>query len=142
MHLPTPRHRRKISLSFTQSEGRTEQAHADDCEIHRIMEKYNKTGLITHQKAYAGSYMNMAEAPDFAAAQQMIAAANQMFETVPATIRAKFQNRPEKFVEFMQDEANREEMASLGLPTDHLPAKEPDPPPTPTPPAETPPAAA
>lgn len=120
-HLPAQRYRRKITLSCADSPSRTEQAHKDDCEIHRIMEKYVKTGLVQHKKEYQGTYLDMTNAPDFADAQRQIAAGYSMFETVPARIRADFDNKPDLFIDFMQNADNRDKMTEYGLPTDHLP---------------------
>ena len=38
-----------------------------------------------------------------------------MFEELPATIRKKFENDPAKFLDFVNDERNADEMVELGL---------------------------
>jgi len=38
-----------------------------------------------------------------------------MFEELPSTIRAQFENNPEKFLEFVQNPDNLDKMRELGL---------------------------
>lgn len=105
--------------------GRTQQSDKDSCDIRNIMLKQQRTGLLTHINRYQGAYMDMSNSVDFQTAQNILASARSMFETVPATIRAMFHNDPGEFVDFMQDPANRDQILEIGLTVDHLP--EPDP---------------
>lgn len=117
----------------------TEQSHKQSCDIHTIMRKYEKTGMVTHLANYSGQYMDMASAPDFQTAQTILAETRSMFETIPARIRADFDNDPGRFLDFIQNRHNREAIANYGFSTDHLPPVENPPavPPTPAaPPAE------
>lgn len=149
MSLITPnKKRRKVSVDFKDDKGFTEQAHASDVKIQNIMKKYERTGIIEHNAQYGGEYANMVGALDFAEAQRVIADANSMFESVPATIRRDFDNNPAKFVDFMMNEKNREAIQDYGFQTDHLPEApeqplgepqaEPPTPPTGTPETPTP----
>lgn len=121
--------------------GLTEQSHAESCDIHHIMRKYEKTGIIDHVNRVQGTYENYAGAPDFQEAQNIIAEAKSMFETVPATIRRAFDNDPGRFVSYMTDPANIEGIEKLGLDASHLkpdedlinPATRPDPTPSESP---------
>jgi len=112
---------------------RTEQAHKDEVNIHHILKRFQKTGLVTHTNKHEGTYNDYVDAPDFQEAQQIIASANSLFESLPSSLRRKMDNDPQKFVDFMQNEDNRDEMAELGLSTAHLPDVVPTPTPTPTP---------
>lgn len=116
-------------------EGLTEQHHKETVDIHNIVKKYEKTGMVTHLAKYEGSYMDLINAPDFQEAQNAIAEAKSTFETVPSKIRELFHNDPVEFVDFMQNPENREQMLELGFTDAHLPPLESDSPdPTPTPP--------
>ena len=44
-----------------------------------------------------------------------VLAAKTEFESLPAQIRARFQNDPAQLIEFLQDENNRPEAEELGL---------------------------
>ena len=76
--------------------------------------------MITHTAQYEGTYGDFTDALGFQEAQNVIAEAASMFETVPAQIREQFDNDPAKFLDFIQDDANREEMEEMGFDTSHL----------------------
>lgn len=104
----------------------TEQHHKDDCDIQVILRRYAQTGVIEHNNKLQGEYADYPSDMDFHEAQNTIALGKTMFESVPAQIRADFNNDPAQFLAFVQDESNIEKMAEYGL-TDPLRAKEPDP---------------
>ena len=60
-----------------------------------------------------------------------------MFMTVPAHIRAEFDNDPAKFLAFVQDDANTEKMREMGL-LQKVPQAAPEPPPAKIPAAPKP----
>lgn len=125
------RYRRKSTVKFPDP-SLTEQSHAQSCKIQNIMSKYQQTGILTHVNTYQGTYMDMSGAPDYHEAQNIIAEANSMFESVPSSLRAKFNNDAAQFIEFMQNEENREKMEAMGLDSSHLPPKQQEPQPNPT----------
>jgi len=104
----------RVKISFPE-QGRTQQAFADECDINKIMEKHRKTGLIDHENTNRGDYSDYIGAPDFHTAQNKLIEAADMFQTVPANIRADFQNDPAKFLDFVQDPENQEALIELGL---------------------------
>lgn len=128
MYKPTPRVRLKCGPSLT------EQSHAAQVKIKNIMKRAQKTGVIDHVNRYEGTYMEMPDELTFHEAQNMIAHAKTMFESVPAAIRADFDNNPAHYIEFMQNPSNREKIEAYGLDASHLP--EPPPPSPPPAPAE------
>ena len=137
------RRRSALVIDLEKEPSLTEQAHKRTCDIHTIMRKYEKTGIIEHTAQYQGTYGDFANAPEFDEAQRIIADAKSMFETVPAKIRERFNNDPGEYVSFMTDDANYDAIAELGLDNSHL--TEPErPPKVETPPEEPtePPAAA
>lgn len=135
------RETRRSSISFEGDEGLTEQHHKKSCDMHVILRQAEKTGVLSHVNAYGGQYMDMPSGVDFHQAQNIIAEATQMFETVPADIRKKFGNDPAEYLDFMQNEENRDKMIAMGLDTSHLPplpepVEAPAPKPEPAPQAE------
>lgn len=116
---------RRSRIDFKGSQSLTEQSQAKHCDIHTIMKKYERTGIIEHANAHKGTYMDLPTAPDFHAAQNIIAEANSMFESVPSAIRAKFKNDPVQYIEFMQNKDNREAIEEMGLDASHLPKPPP-----------------
>ena len=99
---------------------RTKQAFKNECDINYIMKKYERTGLIDHVSKYQGEYCDFTDAPaSYHEAMIQIAEANEMFLTIPASIRDQFGNDPGRFLDFVSDPANEGEMREIGL----LPAK-------------------
>ena len=96
-------------------DSRTHQSFAAECDINNIMKKYEKTGLITHVKEYGRRYGDFLGAPDYHTACNQVREAEEMFLTVPASVRAKFGNDPAQFLAFVQDEENRDAMREMGL---------------------------
>ncbi len=124
MFQPHPSQRRRVKVDFKGAKSRTEQSHKNDVSIHRILDKYRKTGVIDHVNQHQGTYGNFLGRPDFIRANLLIAEANSMFESVPAHIRKDFDNDAGKFLDFMHTEENREKMEEYGLNTSHLPVTE------------------
>lgn len=93
----------------------TEQEHKDECDINNILRKYQTTGLIEHVARYNGDYTDCIGVGDYLEAQTRIIEANEMFAGLPATVRDRFSNDTSKFLEFVQNDANRDEMIKLGL---------------------------
>jgi len=93
---------------------KTKQSMKDECDINLIMARYVKTGAIDHVNKHGINY-GFATSMDFAQSMQTVTSAQQMFDELPAKIRNKFSNDPGQFLDFVQDDANRDEMATMGL---------------------------
>lgn len=107
-----------------EKETRTQQQFKDECDINQIMERFGVTGeLPTQVKPVMPDDYD--EVVDFTTAMNMVRQANVAFMQMPAKIRERFQNDPQKFTEFFQDEDNRAEATKMGL---VLPAKIESPP--------------
>lgn len=118
-HYPKKHLRRRIQKEFLEPT-LTEQHHRETVSIHSILKRYQATGVIDHVAKHQGTYFDYSEVPDFQTAQQMVADAHSMFETVPSEIRAEFGNDPAKFIDFMQNPENRNEIEAYGLDASHL----------------------
>ncbi|AXL14715.1 internal scaffolding protein [Microviridae sp.] len=92
-----------------------QQSMAADCDINNIMKKYEKTGVLQHVARYGGSYGDFTVLPDFHTAMNKMIEAQEMFMSLPASIREKFNNDAGAFVEFAVDEKNIDEMRKMGL---------------------------
>ncbi len=121
----------------------TEKAHVGDTDINQIMAKALKGEHSDYIKDHAGHYGD-ATSLDYFEAQTTIANANSLFEDLPSKIRNKFENNPAKFLDFVQDPKNLEEMVELKLanpPQDFQKTKVPEVVPPVAPPIEPTPAA-
>lgn len=95
--------------------GRTKQSFSEESNINIIMARYERDEIATHLNQFNGSYGNFIGAPDYHTAMNQIRAAGEMFQDIPAGVRAKFNNDPAQFLEFVQDPENIEAMIEMGL---------------------------
>lgn len=103
---------------YPKGESLTHQSMKDDCDINRIMMKYQKTGVLDHAKTYEGQYADFSKVTgDYQEHMNAVLEADQMFLTLPSSIRKKFDNDPGQFLAFVDDPSNAEEMIELGLRT-------------------------
>lgn len=123
---------RRGKVTFSKP-SRTKQAMKDECDINNILRKYEKTGMVTHVAKHGGEY-GFVPAIDLMGAYETIQRAEAMFEDLPAAARKRFENSPMKFLEFVQDPANRDELVKLGLGKETVtPTPAPTPAPAPAP---------
>lgn len=94
---------------------RAKQSFTDECDINQIMAKYQHTGLLDHVVTYGGSYADMPSNLDFHESMNLITEAQELFQSLPSSIRTRFQNSPEAYLAFCSDDANADEMRSMGL---------------------------
>lgn len=92
----------------------TKQSFTKECDINNILKKYQKTGAVDHVNKHEATY-GYASSMDFTEAMETVAKGQTMFDQLPSSIRTKFENDPAKFLDFVQDEKNKEEMQELGL---------------------------
>lgn len=121
--------REREAISF-EEQGRCHTEMAEACDINNIMAKYERGQLVDHVNKYEGQYGDFTETPgDFHQAMNMTINAKEMFMTIPADIRKKFNNHPGEFLDFTQDPANEAAMREMGLlpPAETMPAPEPAP---------------
>ena len=110
----------------TGENSRTRQSFRDETDINTIMAKYARTGLLEHVNEHQGQYGDFTKVPeDYHDACNQVLAAEQMFQTIPAGIRARFNNDPGAFLDFADDPANEDEMRSLGLLPSKMAAEQP-----------------
>ncbi len=104
----------KHAISFEGVKALTKQSFKDECNINKIMDKFQKSGAITHFAKNAPTYGDTTS-PMLHDALNIVADAESMFEELPSAIRKKFNNDPGQFLEFVQNPDNLDEMRELGL---------------------------
>ena len=92
----------------------TEQSHKRECDVNLIVAKYDKQGIISHVNKMEARFGDVTGA-DFRAAQDLFIRAQDSFDSLPSEIRNRFQNDAGQFLEFMEDDKNRDEAIKLGL---------------------------
>lgn len=101
------------------------QSFAEDADINTIVRRFQLTGELP-KDVRMPTYGDFTGISNFHEALNAIAIAEESFYAMPAQIRARFDNDPEKFVAFCSDDNNRKEAERMGL----VPAT-PEPKPTP-----------
>lgn len=92
----------------------TEQAHKNQCDINKIVARFDRDGIITHVSKFEGRFGDLS-GTDFKQMQDQVAGAKTMFEALPSGLRARFDNDPVNLLSFMDDEENRQEAIDLGM---------------------------
>ncbi len=94
----------------------THQSEAPACDINQIMKRFQKTGVLEHQNTFEGKYGDFTDLPmDYHTSVNAVLEADQMFASLPNTIRKKFGNDPGNFLDFVADPKNAAEMVEMGL---------------------------
>lgn len=98
-----------------EGESLTQQCFKEQCDINHMVKRAIKTGMMSGNVNNAEPMFGEFENIDFLDAQMVVIRANNAFNSQPAHIRNKFDNDPNKFIEFLQNDENYEEAVKLGL---------------------------
>lgn len=109
-----PATRNRVSLECKKGSSLTKQSMQDETDINKIVNRYQKTGLISFANQHAPQY-DFASSQDYKSSMDIIATANSMFEELPSGIRTRFKNDPAAFLDYVQEPSNLPEMRELGL---------------------------
>lgn len=93
----------------------TKQAFKAEADVNNILARYRQTGVVEHLSVYQQLYGDFSEVDDYHTALNKLLAADDKFMSLPANIRKKFENDPGKFLEYVEDPANFDEMVVMGL---------------------------
>jgi len=93
---------------------RTQQHFKDETDINNILRQFNITGQLP-KKAITPQYGDFSGVLDYHTALNAVIAAESEFMTLPATLRARFDNDPAELVEFLNNPENKSEAQELGL---------------------------
>lgn len=92
----------------------TVQSQKEEADINTIVKNFGVTGVLP-QGVRVPTYGDFDVVDDYQSALHAIKAADESFMLMPADVRERFGNDPQKFLEFCADSANLEEMRKLGL---------------------------
>lgn len=104
-----------VKLYFDGKDGKTKQEFKEVSQIQNILNKYQKTGIVTHLAKHQGQYGDFTKVQSFQDAAVQLTNAVNTFMELPATIREKFENDASKLISFINDEKNFDEAVKLGL---------------------------
>lgn len=105
-------------------ESLTVQSARDECDINTIVRRFGLTGELPSnvKMPMSGDYEGVT---DYHSALNAVIAADEAFMEFPAHVRSRFDNNPQKLLEFVADPANLDEARKLGLAIPVAPAPEP-----------------
>ena len=92
----------------------TQQSQALETDINEIARRFGLTGQLP-DNVRQPQYADFEEVFDFHSAQNAIAMAQTSFNRMPPDVRARFNNDPQEFLAFVEDDYNLEEAKKLGL---------------------------
>ena len=101
-------------LDCSQLKSRTQQHFQEEVDINTIVRRFGLTGELPENvpMVLQGDFTNVV---DFQSAMDMVVAAREAFMEQPAEVRARFDNDPQKFLDFTSNAENFDEAAKLGM---------------------------
>lgn len=108
--------RRRVAIEFKKP-SRTHQSFKDECDINNILKRYERTGQLPELIKSNPQYGDFSEAVDYQEAINIVRHAETQFAALPAEVRDRFRNSPEKFLQFVEDPKNGPQLVEMGLAT-------------------------
>lgn len=97
-------------------ESKTDQSMREEADINTLIKRF----AVGQPKAFTGKvpvYGDFTGVGDFREAMHAVMEAEASFMQMPAELRARLDNDPQRFLEFCNDPANLDEMKKYGLVT-------------------------
>lgn len=91
-----------------------QQQFKEEADINTILERFGRTGELV-VPVRMPQFGDFEQVNDYHSAMNAVRTAQESFDALPAKVRARFNNDPEKFVLACQDESMRDELVALGL---------------------------
>ena len=104
----------ETGIDFAGQVSLTQQSQAEETDINGIVKRFRVTGILP-EGVRRPTYGDFDGISDFRTAMEAMMSAERSFMAMPSDVRARFDNDPQKFVDFCSNEANLEEMRKLGL---------------------------
>lgn len=106
--------RRRVQFTPSQP-SRTKQSFKEECNVNSILDRYRRTGQLTHVRVSLGQYGDFTQFNDYQEAINLVLDAQQQFDQLPAHLRERFGNSPEHLIRFVADPNNYQEALKLGI---------------------------
>lgn len=103
-------------ITCTLEEGKTVQSEAQNADLNYLLRNLRgMDGIPVVGDPDTAFYGDVSEIGDYHECMCVIAKATEAFMSQPAHIRDKFENDAGKFIEFVSNDANKDEAIKLGL---------------------------
>jgi phage internal scaffolding protein len=96
-------------------ETKTEQSHKSEVDVNNIVKRAGNMELISKVASLQNFVFDDVTGNDFQESMNAILKAAETFESVPSDIRRQFDNDPAKFMDFVYNPANQDELIKMGL---------------------------
>lgn len=94
---------------------RTQKQFLEESDINNIMKRFKNTGVLPGMIRSNPQYGDFSDPVDYQEACNIVIRSREQFEALGSRVRERFGNDPEKFLKFVADPSNAEEMVRLGL---------------------------
>jgi len=92
-----------------------QQQYKDSTDVNTIMNKYEKTGVVTHLAKSQGYFKELGEPEDLLDAKMRLIKAERAFDALPAEIRAQCDHNPANFLTMLKDPTKKELLTQYGI---------------------------
>lgn len=109
----------------------TKQAHKDECDIHKILKQYQRTGMITHIARQGARFEDLPDYSDYQEGLNTALRAEEAFNALPSKVRDRYGNDPGRFLAAISSKDERPFLEEMGIlkprpkPADPSPSLEP-----------------
>lgn len=94
---------------------RTDTSWQDECDVNCIIERYHKTGHVSHSASRTGAYLDVVGMQDLPETIMKIRKAEEDFMRLTPEVRKVFNNDMTQMSAWLSDPKNDEEAVKLGL---------------------------
>lgn len=104
----------ETGLKCDPDEGMAQQQFAEECDINTIVKRFGLTGQLptNFNPPVSGDFTGI---NDFHSAMNQVRSAQEEFMKLDGQLRYRFNNDPQRLMEFLEDSNNRDEALKLGL---------------------------
>lgn len=109
--------RNRVKIDCSKDDVIVEQSHKDEVDINQIVKRHGGVAAIQATAKLQGVEFQFDDVTgnDFQEAMDKVTKAQQLFESLPAALRAKFDNSPAKYLDYVQNPEHSEELIKMGL---------------------------
>lgn len=94
---------------------RVQQSQTANCDINNIIKRHDHTGLLDHVNKAVAQYGDYTTVNEYQVALNTVLQAQESFNSLPASVRSRFNNNPGSFFEYATNPANLAGMIEMGL---------------------------
>lgn len=105
---------------FTEGPSLTRQEFKDECDLGKILQRFGRTPegmqLLENARGYVSErFDDVSGVLHYREALDAVKRAETVFDSLPVELRVRFDHSPEKFLNFVDDPKNLDELRTLGL---------------------------